>query len=133
MEVSELNDLERLRRSFRPKQITTLFVGESPPHGGTFFYKRDSLLYHRMKESFGETSNFLPAFQAKGFILDDLVLYPINQIQNKNERDQHRRTGVQSLAQRMARFHCKKASSKNFPANRRRPCCQSLTSACASR
>jgi hypothetical protein len=31
-----------LRRSFRPKRITTLLVGESPPHGGTFFYKHDS-------------------------------------------------------------------------------------------
>src|SRR6267154_169476 len=36
------NDLERLCRSFRPKLITTLLVEESPPHGGTFFYKQDS-------------------------------------------------------------------------------------------
>jgi hypothetical protein len=60
-----------------PLAITTLFLGESPPHDGTFFYKQDSLLYHRMKESFGAASNFLPTFQAKGLFLDDLVLYPI--------------------------------------------------------
>ena len=102
MEVSELNDLERLRRSFRPKQITTL--GESPPHGGTFFHKEDSLLYHRMKESFGAASNLLPAFRAKGFFLDDLVLYPINHIKDKNERYKHRQSAVPSLAQRMADY-----------------------------
>lgn len=60
-----MNDLERLRLTFRPLAITTLFLGESPPHGGTFFYKQASLLYHRMKESFGAALNFLPAFQAK--------------------------------------------------------------------
>src|SRR5215472_6064245 len=98
-----MNDLENLRRSFRPKRITTLFVGESPPHGGTFFYKQDSLLYRRMKESFGDDSNFLPVFQATGFFLDDLVLYPINQIE-RNEREQHRWKGVQSLAQRMTEY-----------------------------
>jgi hypothetical protein len=37
MEMSQLemeipaNDLERLRHSFRPKRITTLFLGESAP------------------------------------------------------------------------------------------------------
>lgn len=99
-----MNDLERLRLSFRPKQITTLFVGESPPHGETFFYKRDSLLYHRMKESFGAAPNFLSTFQAQGFFLDDLVLYPIDQIKDQNERDKHRHKGVPSLAQRMADY-----------------------------
>ena len=54
-----------------------------------------------MKESFGAASNSLPAFQATGFFLDDLVLYSINQIEDKNERNEHRQKGVQSLAQRM--------------------------------
>lgn len=99
-----MNDLERLSLTFRPLAITTLFLGESPPHARTFFYKQDSLLYHRMKESFGAASNFLPAFQAKGFFLDDLVLYPINQIEDKNERNEHRQKGVQPPAQRMADY-----------------------------
>lgn len=98
------NDLERLRHSFRPKRITTLFVGESAPHGGTFFYNRDSLLYRKLKESLRAASDFLSSFQAQGFFLDDLVLYPINQIENPNERDKHRRLGVQSLARRMAEY-----------------------------
>ena len=89
-----VNDLEKVRRSFRPRHITTLFVGESPPHSGTFFYKRDSRLYRRVKEAFGNGENFLSEFKAKGFFLDDLVLYPINQIKEKNERNEHRRKGV---------------------------------------
>ena len=99
-----MSDLEDLRRSFRPRHITALFVGESPPHGGTFFYKGDSLLYHRMRESFGGIANFLPEFKAKGFFLDDLVLYPINQIQDKSERNRHRHKEMSSLARRMADY-----------------------------
>ncbi len=97
-------DTETLRRSFRPQQITTLFVGESPPQGGTFFYRGDSLLYHKMRESFGAVANFLHQFKAKGFFLDDLVLEPINHIKDKNERNKHRREGVPSLARRMATY-----------------------------
>jgi hypothetical protein len=48
-----MNELEKVRRSFRPRHITTLFVGESPPHSGVFFYKGDSQLYYRVKEAFG--------------------------------------------------------------------------------
>jgi hypothetical protein len=56
-----------------------------------------------MKESFGAASNFLPAFQARGFFfLDDLVLYSIDQIEDKNELSEHRQKVVESLAQRMA-------------------------------
>ena len=96
-----MSDVEGLRHTFRPQRITTLFVGESPPHSGKFFYKRDSLLYHKMKEAFGDDTNFLSEFRAKGFFLDDLVLYPINHIKDESERDKHRRQGVSSLARRM--------------------------------
>lgn len=30
-------DVERLRRSFMPLRVRVLFIGESPPAGGTFF------------------------------------------------------------------------------------------------
>jgi hypothetical protein len=97
-----MSDLEKLRGKFRPRRITTLFVGESPPHNGTFFYQEDSRLYHRMRECFGAVTNFLPEFMAKGFFLDDLVLSPINQIKDEHERNRLRQEGVLSLARRMA-------------------------------
>lgn len=99
-----MSDLEKLRHSFRPQSIAVLFVAESPPHGGTFFYKEDSLLYHKMRESFGNMANFLSEFKARGFFLDDLVLYPINQIDDEKERNEHRRKAVSSLALRMAGY-----------------------------
>jgi hypothetical protein len=93
-------DREKLRHSFRPQRITALFVGESEPAGGTFFYKEDSVLYRSMKKSFGDITDFLPEFKANGFFLDDLVLYPINNMEGK-VRVEHRRKSVPSLARRM--------------------------------
>jgi len=34
-----VTDLDKLRLRYRPDKISVLFVGESPPAGGTFFYK----------------------------------------------------------------------------------------------
>jgi hypothetical protein len=102
-----MNHIESRRQSFRPERITVLFVGESPPNGGTFFYNEDSLLYREMKESFGASANFLTEFKAKGFFLDDLVLYPINQISDENKRNEERWNGVSTLAWRMADYQPK--------------------------
>lgn len=33
---------EILRRAWRPVEVQLLFVGESPPFSGRFFYQRDS-------------------------------------------------------------------------------------------
>jgi hypothetical protein len=99
-----MDDLENLRCRFRPEWITTLFVGESPPQGGTFFYKGDSLLYRQMKgsrkEFWVDGTDFLQKFKDMGFFLDDLVLFPINKKEEK-ERERLRWEGVESLAQRM--------------------------------
>lgn len=57
-----------------------------------------------MKESFEAGEDFLAMFRAKGFFLDDLVLYPINQIKDEKERHAHRQNGVSSLAGRMADY-----------------------------
>ena len=97
-------DLERLRKSFKPEPIRTLFVGESPPHGGSFFYRENSGLYRAMKKAFGERPEFLAWFKAKGFFLDDLVQYPINQFKAERERRKHRVKAVESFAQRLVGF-----------------------------
>jgi glycine C-acetyltransferase len=99
-----LSDLEELRRKFRPGRIATLFVGESPPHNGTFFYKKNSILYREMRKAFNGTNSFLDDFKAKGFFLDDLVLEPINQIKDKKERNRGRRERIRSLAERLREY-----------------------------
>jgi hypothetical protein len=100
--------LEELRRSYRPDEIRVLFVGESPPAGGTFFYKGDSNLARYTEEAFSRvfdrtferSEDFLQAFQSLGCYLDDLCLIPINKL-TRAERKWHRSKSIPSLAARI--------------------------------
>src|ERR1700722_1632945 len=98
-----MNDLEELRKSFRPGLITTLFVGESAPASGRFFYSGDSSLFHAMKRAFGSREKFLGDFKKKGFYLDDLVLTPINKLE-RHERLRQRQEAVPELAKRLVEY-----------------------------
>lgn len=75
---------ERLRRRFRPEQVKILFIGESPPASGRFFYHADSGLYRAMREAFITAfpvlagADFLQSFQAMGCYLVDLCGEPVN-------------------------------------------------------
>ena len=81
-----MNPFEKTRASYRPDRITTLFVGESAPHGGTFFYNQDSGLYREIRNAFRGDENFLEDFKQSGFYLDDLVLEPVNHLDNQRRR-----------------------------------------------
>ncbi len=98
-----MNDLEELRKSFRPGLITTLFVGESAPASGRFFYSGDSSLFYAMKREFGNQETFLEDFKDKGFYLDDLVLTPINKLE-RHERLKQRQEAVPKLAKRLVEY-----------------------------
>ncbi len=69
---------EELRRKYCPEQIRLLFVGESPPESGRFFYRRDSGLYQVVRDVFAAVApsvndeNFLKNFQASGCYWVDL-------------------------------------------------------------
>ena len=84
--------LERLRLSFRPAHVRLLFVGESPPASGRFFYKGDSGLYRAVRDAFlvadGSMSDmsFLPAFQASGCYLVDLCRQPVDHLDARSRR-----------------------------------------------
>ena len=39
------NTYENLRNHYKPDKVEVLFVGESRPQGGTFFYQGDSTLF----------------------------------------------------------------------------------------
>lgn len=83
--------IEVIRRKFKPAKIRILFIGESPPASGTFFYDGNSNLakytQHAFENCFGtsvsQMSEFLRFFKEQGCFLDDLCLYPINDIKNK--------------------------------------------------
>ena len=98
-----MSDLEGIRKSFRPDRITTLFVGESAPESGRFFYNSNSSLFHAMRKAFGDQATFLEDFKRNGFYLDDLVLVPINKLTD-NERSRLRWESVSKLADRLKEY-----------------------------
>lgn len=81
-----MNPFEKTRSSYRPDRIATLFVGESAPHGGTFFYNQDSGLFREIRKAFRGNGDFLADFKRSGFYLDDLVLEPVNHLDNGRRR-----------------------------------------------
>ena len=88
-----------IRQSFRPEEIRILFVGESPPVGGTFFYCGNSQMFNNMNRVIGghlfeSTNNFLINFKENGCYLDDLVLSPVNKKSRAGESER----GVHKLA-----------------------------------
>jgi hypothetical protein len=101
-----MRNLEQLRKSFRPDRIVTLFVGESGPASGKFFYSGDSTLYRAMKRAFGNRETFFDDFKSKGFYLDDLVLTPINKLEHR-ERSKLRRQAIPELAKRLLEYQPK--------------------------
>ena len=64
-----------------------LFVGESPPASGRFFYNRDSGLYRALRDAFRHVDesindkNFLAEFQAAGCYLIDACGQPVDRME----------------------------------------------------
>jgi hypothetical protein len=77
---------ERLRRQYLPARVRVLFIGESPPASGKFFYQGDSGLYRAMRDAFSAIhpsitdTDFLAAFQQMGCYLIDTSLEPVDRI-----------------------------------------------------
>jgi len=86
--------------------LRVLFIGESPPTGGTFFYDANSLLYNATRQAFVAAapklagSDFLAAFARMGCYLEDLSLEPIDKLP-KPQKLKARKDAVPSLARRL--------------------------------
>lgn len=96
-------NLEELRQSYRPARITTLFMGESAPRSGKFFYTQNTNLYRTMQSAFAANEDFLSEFKARGFYLDDLSLIPVNGMERR-ERRQQLQASIPSLVQRLIEY-----------------------------
>jgi uracil DNA glycosylase superfamily protein len=89
---TDLQFRKRLRRSFRPKRVRVLFVGESPPASGRFFYHADSGLYRAIREAFMKAfpdlreADFLESFRGMGCYLVDLCERPVDRLKTKARR-----------------------------------------------
>ena len=101
---------EELRLAFRPARLRLLFVGESPPASGRFFYRRDSGLYRAMRDAFRvvdpslNEETFLPVFQKSGCYLVDLCPEPVDHLDLKSRRAACR-ANEESLAKAIAQLH----------------------------
>ena len=102
-------DVEAARARYRPQQIATLFVGESPPASGAFFYYGNNAITRHMQRAVeaalgSGSGGFLTDFKARGWYLDDLVLHPVNQLRGAQRRAAWRDAQA-GLAARIAEYH----------------------------
>jgi hypothetical protein len=99
--------IENTRASFRPSKIATLFIGESAPAAGVFFYYGNSGMTRYMRRAIeevcGPTPDFLAYFKAQGWYLDDLVLSPVNKL-SRSERIAACRDAQDGLADRVKEY-----------------------------
>lgn len=88
---------ERLRKRYRPGCVRLLFVGESPPASGRFFYQADSGLYRAIRDTFAlalpnyvspgiEENDFLVSFGALGCYLIDLCGEPVDRLSPRERK-----------------------------------------------
>ena len=114
--MTETAATESARRRYKPDVITVLFIGESPPSGGTFFYFCNSKLYRATERAFRDAvpqlleDGFLDSFRRLGCYLDDLCLKPVNQLKKggraeKLQLDEERQAGEEPLAKRIEEVH----------------------------
>jgi hypothetical protein len=72
--------------------VRLLFIGESAPASGRFFYQGDSGLYRAMRDAFRmvdpaiDDQNFFAVFQASGCYLIDLCRRPVDDLEPKPRR-----------------------------------------------
>jgi hypothetical protein len=103
--------IETVREGYRPNCIKTLFVGESAPASGDFFYCGGNAMLTHMRcavepalgGSGGSDQDFLERFKKYGWFLDDLVLTPVNHL-TKSERKAKCLEAQRSLADRIAAY-----------------------------
>jgi hypothetical protein len=108
--VLSLRQREHLRRQYQPERVRVLFVGESPPASGRFFYRRDSGLYRAMREAFQAVDpsiseeSFLEKFRDSRCYFIDLCSKPVDRLDAKSRRDTCAGSEA-SLSRTIARLH----------------------------
>lgn len=103
-------DRESIRGSFRPSKIRILFVGESPPANGAFFYVGSPMTTYMAQafaivrgKEFQSLDDFLSYFKAKGCYLDDLSYEPVDNLP-RIKRQMAVNNCVDTLAERIREY-----------------------------
>jgi len=102
---------DELRLSYKPDRVTVLYVAESPPIGGTFFYNANSNLYEALQSAFfsvfgdkcGVGVDFLDFFKSKCCYLEDICSESVNGMPlHSPGRESARQLGVAPLSLKVA-------------------------------
>jgi hypothetical protein len=104
---------EDIRNRYLPSRVKVLFIGESPPIGGAFFFLGKSILFKSTKEVFEEfyiklfpdPFDFLNFFKNSGYFLDDLCHKPINHIKDPIVREKLRSKSIEGLSDRLKDYN----------------------------
>jgi hypothetical protein len=118
-----IDEIELIRYRNKPEKIKILFVGESRPVNGTFFYNQNSNLYKNTKKAFDDFYQInrfsLDCFKSLGCWLYDICNQPMNHL-NAAARTEEIRSGIFEL-ENLIRFElpnyivvCKKGSVRNL-------------------
>jgi hypothetical protein len=102
---------EDIRRTYLPKQVRLLLVGESPPDSDKFFYLGSPMTKHTARAfedaygvRFHDDKEFLTFFKEHGCYLEDLSVTPVNKM-SPADRTAHVRAGVADLSRRIAELN----------------------------
>ena len=125
--------MQLLRKRYRPDLVRLLFIGESPPAGGTFFYAANSALFGYTQRAFttafgecvGDGQEFLEYLRQSGCYLEDLCLQPVNNVRGTPRRALHR-AGIGPLARRLSRLREQPCAIVIVGRSIRRPVCDAL-------
>lgn len=103
-------EFHRIRLKFLPKKVKVLFIGESPPSGGKFFFFAKSDLFENTKEVFSKVYNknmggyeFLDFFKSLGCYLDDLCFEPVDKLEAEIRRKKCKES-IDELSVRIKEF-----------------------------
>lgn len=103
-------DTEKIRRAYLPGKVKILFIGESAPDSGGFFYKGDALARNTqvaferaLNRKFTDSMEFLRFFMKTGCYFDDLSPVPVNKMP-PDQRDAALKAGVHALSKRIDKY-----------------------------
>ena len=103
-------DYESIRNAFRPRHIRTLFVGESRPASGGFFYVSSPMTGYMQRvfssvfsRTFCSQEEFLKFFKSTGFYLDDISRGPVDKV-HSSVRRKLVTAGIEDLSQRIGTY-----------------------------
>jgi hypothetical protein len=100
--------IEASRNAHKPDRVKVLFVGESPPASGRYFYMDETALHTTTRAAFSlfygkpslGLSEFLSLFKEAGCYLEDLCQQPVN-LMSDDQRQSSRMAGIAGLAKKI--------------------------------